>query len=77
MPGATLAMDFPNKGKSTLKLFDRLDAIVRESGGRLYVAKDGRMSKEMFFAGYPNVERFMQYRDPGLSTDFSQRIFGD
>src|SRR5208337_703249 len=29
-PGATLALDFPNRGESTAKLLARLDAIVRE-----------------------------------------------
>lgn len=43
MPGTTLALDFPNHGASTLALFERLDAIVRAAGGRLYAAKDARM----------------------------------
>ena len=30
MPGVTLALDFPNHGERTLRLFERLDAIVRE-----------------------------------------------
>ncbi|WP_169817944.1 hypothetical protein [Acidihalobacter prosperus] len=28
-PGATLALDFPNQGRSTLRLLDELDAVVR------------------------------------------------
>ena len=30
-----------------------LKTIVREAGGRLYAAKDGRIPKEMWAAGYP------------------------
>ncbi|MDE1997083.1 MAG: FAD-binding oxidoreductase, partial [Rhizobiaceae bacterium] len=60
-PGTTLALDFPNRGASTLQLMARLDAIVREAGGRLYPAKDGRMSAEMFRLGYPRWETFAQH----------------
>ena len=31
LPGATLALDFPNGGAATLQLFERLDAIVARS----------------------------------------------
>ena len=31
-PGVTLALDFPNKSAKTLKLFERMDAIVRAIG---------------------------------------------
>ena len=46
MPGVSLALDFPNRGAVTRALFDRLDAIVVAAGGRLYAAKDARMSGE-------------------------------
>ena len=75
-PGTTLALDFPNHGADTLALFDRLDAIVRTAGGRLYAAKDGRQSRAMFEAGYPRHTQFHAFRDPGLSSAMSRRIFG-
>lgn len=75
-PGVTLALDFPNRGEKTLQLFDRLDAIVREAGGRLYLAKDARMSREMFEAGYPRIAEFLKYRDPGMSSAMSRRLLG-
>ena len=47
MPGVTLALDFPGRRDDRLEgLFLRLDAIVREAGGRLYPAKDARMSAD-------------------------------
>ena len=73
-PGVTLALDFPNKGDRTLKLFERLDAIVREAGGRLYPAKDARMPRDLFKAGYPRLSEFLQYRDPGMSSALSRRL---
>ena len=46
--GVTLAIDIQNKGKKTLDLLNELDSIVIKSGGRIYPAKDARMSKESF-----------------------------
>lgn len=75
-PGVTLALDFPNHGTRTHKLFERLDAIVYEAKGRLYPAKDIRMPKELFEAGYPHLANFMKYRDPGISSGLSRRLMG-
>lgn len=76
MPGATLALDFPNRGHKTLRLFERLDAIVRDCQGRIYAAKDARMPRELFEAGYPAFETFLHYRDPGISSALSRRLLG-
>ncbi|MFZ2005475.1 MAG: FAD-binding oxidoreductase [Stellaceae bacterium] len=73
-PGTTLALDFANRGASTLSLMERLDAIVREARGRLYPAKDGRIPAEMFQAGYPNWRDFARHVDPGFSSGFWQRV---
>jgi FAD/FMN-containing dehydrogenase len=75
-PGVTLALDLPNKGAGTENLLRRLDAIVRESGGRIYLAKDACMSAEVFEAGYPRLNEFLQYRDPGISSELSRRLMG-
>lgn len=72
--GATLALDFPNRETRTLALFERLDRIVMEAKGRLYPAKDGRMSPDMFRAGYPEWERFRAQVDPRLNSDFWRRM---
>ena len=75
-PGVTLALDFPNKGASTLALFDRLDAIVREAKGRIYLGKDARMPRDLFEAGYPRLPEFLKYHDPGMSSEMSRRLMG-
>lgn len=75
-PGVTLALDFPNRGERTHRLFDRLDAIVREAGGRIYAAKDARMPRQLFEAGYPRLAEFLNYRDPGISSALSRRLMG-
>ncbi len=73
--GVTLALDFPNR-RAVPALFERLDAIVREAGGRLYLAKDARMSRSLFEATYPNLAEFARFRDPGTSSAMSQRLMG-
>ena len=74
MKGTTLALDFANRGPATLSLLDKLDAIVREAGGRLYPAKDGRLPPSMFQAGYPALDQFRPHMDPGMSSAFSRRM---
>ncbi len=72
--GATLALDFPNRGARTLDLLARLDAIVAEAGGRLYPAKDGRLPAAMFRKGYSAWETFASHVDPKLSSGFWRRV---
>jgi FAD/FMN-containing dehydrogenase len=74
MEGLTLALDFRNRGLKTLALFSALDAVVQGAGGRLYAAKDARMSGAMLREGYPNLSKFLQYLDPAIGSDFSRRV---
>jgi hypothetical protein len=74
MPGANLALDFPNRGATTLRLFERLDAVVAAAGGRLYPAKDARMPAALFRSGYPALERFYPFIDPAFSSSFWRRV---
>ena len=73
-PGTTLALDFPNLGDKTLKLFNRLDDIVSEADGALYPAKDARMPASLFQSGFPEWERFSEFVDPAFSSHFWQRV---
>lgn len=74
--GYTYALDFPNRGAQTLALFERLDRIVEEAGGRLYPAKDARMSAEHFQRAYPKWKEFAKYVDPTFSSGFWRRVSG-
>jgi hypothetical protein len=47
---------------------------VQEAKGRLYAAKDGRIPKDMWAAGYPNLRRFMAHVDPAIASDFWRRV---
>ncbi len=76
MPGATLALDFPNKGESTRRLLDRMAEAVIAAGGRLYPAKDATMSGDAFRAGYPQWRKLEAQRDPAMMSDFWRRVTG-
>jgi FAD/FMN-containing dehydrogenase len=73
-PGVTLALDFPNRGPETFRLFDRLDQVVLAAGGRIYPAKDARMSGSTFRACYPQWQEFVPYIDPAFSSSFWRRV---
>jgi FAD/FMN-containing dehydrogenase len=72
--GITLALDFPNRGQSLERLFTELDAIVSDTGGRLYPAKDGRMPGRLFREGFPRWQEFQRYIDPRCSSSFWRRV---
>jgi FAD/FMN-containing dehydrogenase len=73
-PGITLALDFPNRGELTLRLFERIDEIARAAGARFYPAKDARMSREDFERSYPRLDEFRRYVDPAMSSEFWKRM---
>lgn len=73
-PGVTLAVDFPNRGGSTVKLLQDLDDVVLAADGALYPAKDARMPARLFRAGYPRLAEFMPYVDPMISSSFWRRV---
>jgi FAD/FMN-containing dehydrogenase len=75
-PGATLALDFPNRGVETLRLLARLDAIVSEAEGALYPAKDGRVPPDVFRRSFPRWREFLEYKDPNMNSDFWRRVAG-
>jgi FAD/FMN-containing dehydrogenase len=74
LPGATLALDFPNRGETTCRLLERLEEVTVAAGGRIYPAKDSMMSPESFHLGYPRFPEFLRFTDPGLSSAFARRI---
>lgn len=61
MEGYTLTLDF-RATPAALALLDRLDAIVADHGGRLYLAKDARMTAGTFSRSYPGLAAFTAER---------------
>jgi FAD/FMN-containing dehydrogenase len=73
-PGTTLALDFPQTEQLTAKLFPRLDAILREVGGRIYPAKDAHINGEDFRRSFPAWTKVEALRDPALMSRFWKRV---
>ena len=70
MEGYSLALDFKIE-KGLFKLLDKLDRIVVKYSGRIYLAKDVRVSKEVFEQGYPQIDTFRKFRkDMGMDRIF-------
>ncbi len=73
-PGATLALDFPNRGGVTERLMRQLEAITREAGGAIYPAKDAWLSPAAFGQFFPNLGAFLPHVDPAFSSSFWRRV---
>ncbi|GJE71147.1 FAD-binding oxidoreductase [Methylorubrum podarium] len=78
MEGYTLALDLPAHA-ATFALLDDLDRSVVAAGGRLYLAKDARQSRDTFEAGYPALPAFRDLRrqlgaDGALASRLSARL---
>jgi len=78
-PGWTLALDFPARTPGLGPLLDRLDALVVENGGRVYLAKDSRVPAAVLEEMYPRLPEFRKLRaeiDPAgvLASDLSRRL---
>ena len=69
-----------NLSESLAKLKSQLDnidlVVIKEAKGRIYPAKDARMPRELFEAGYPKLNEFLKYRDTGISSSLSRRLLG-
>jgi len=74
LAGATLTLDFPNRGARTERLLDQLDAIALAAGGRVNPYKDARMSRATFEASFPRWRDFAAHIDPGFSSSFWRRV---
>lgn len=61
--GTTVALDFPNLGAPLFELFDRLDEVVLDAKGRVYLGKDARLPRDRFQRMYPEWERWKEVRD--------------
>ncbi len=79
IPGWTLAMDFP-VSPDLFNLLNELDKIVLDHGGRIYLAKDSRLSPETFRDMYgEEYSQFMEIKsqiDPDwkFSSQLSRRL---
>lgn len=78
-PGWTLALDLPAGVTGLARVLDDLDDRVAGAGGRLYLAKDGRMRPALLSAMYPRLARWQAVRDSMdpehvMSSDLARRM---
>jgi FAD/FMN-containing dehydrogenase len=78
-PGLLFSVDIPAGRKRTLDALDRCDDIVRDVGGRHYVAKDARVQGDFFRSMYPRYGEWLQivrrYDPKGMfSSNMSRRL---
>lgn len=79
LAGYTLALDLPIRDAGLFSLLSGLDEIVLRHGGRVYLAKDARLSAEAFRAMYPRYEEWRRIKrtvDPHnlFSSSLARRL---
>ena len=77
--GFSLALDMPARNTELLPLLNELDEIVLRHRGRVYLAKDARLSRATFEQMYPNTKAFKEIKrqvDPTalFSSSLSRRL---
>ena len=78
MPGWNVCLDFPIK-PGLNGFLNELDRRVLEFGGRVYTAKDSRVSADAFHAMYPRIDEWIAVRrkaDPlrVFASDMARRL---
>lgn len=61
-PGWTITVDFPIT-KGLHRFCERLDELVHDAGGRLYLAKESRATGATIRRGYPRFDEWQKVRD--------------
>lgn len=77
--GWTLSVDLPVGVGELAGLLDRFDDQVAEAGGRVYLAKDGRLRPDKMATMYPDLPRWREVRDlldpeHRLQSDLGRRL---
>ena len=77
--GYTLTLDLPVSDPELFPFLDRLDEIVLQHSGRIYLAKDARLNARTFRAMYPRFQEWLEIKrklDPEncFDSDLARRL---
>jgi len=77
--GWTLALDLPVGPAALPEVLNDLDDMVMDAGGRVYLAKDARLTPEAVRVMYPRINEFLDVKnrvDPShqLASDLARRL---
>ncbi len=77
--GWTLAIDIPASLPNLTLTLNKLDEKISDAGGKIYLAKDSRMSPEIFRLCYPKLKEWQKIKnildpDNKFSSDLSKRL---
>ena len=61
--GWTLAIDIPANINGIYDILDSLDKLIADSNGRIYLAKDSRMSSNIFKATYKDYSKWRKIKE--------------
>ena len=79
-PGYTIALDFPVYSSAFLAVLEEVDSLLLKHGGRVYLAKDARLSSDNFQGMYPRWKEWLgvkqEYDPTGLFTSSLGRRLG-
>lgn len=79
LAGWTLAVDLPAHDAEAYLMLDRMDEVVAQAGGRVYLAKDARLRPDLLGAMYPRLGEFAEVKqrvdpDGRFRSDLAERL---
>lgn len=77
--GWTLSLDFPSSNREILPFLDKYDELIQKAGGKIYLAKDARLSPKIFRKIYNritewNIIRAKMDKNNLFQSDISKRL---
>ena len=77
--GWTLSLDFPSSNPKILPLLNKYDELIQKAGGKIYLAKDARLSPKIFRKIYNRIIEWNKIRDRMdknnlFQSDISKRL---
>ena len=81
-PGWCLSLDIANNSSKSFDFLEKVDRELNSIGGKIYLAKDSRMSPNIIKNSHPNIDKFFKCKkssdpDSKFASELSKRLFGN